>query len=507
MPKISALTAGTSPAGTETFPAVKAGVTYKWTFSQVFDSIGSVQGTFIRRGASSWTASFLVGADLPNPAIADLGGVFALPYGSSAGASNGPYTTTSVLAGIDLNGNPQRAAVTGSAGPVVLQNAPTLVTPNVTSGYYLNSTVALNDASNYRILYSSDGRDAFNAGNATVSNVNLYKATTHSIASGVGTQFAQIDATGLTVTAANASALKVGPNGGTTPTFQVDGSQSSAVTGLKVTGYSLASQTVQLTVIGGNPASDTISAFYIALGNTAQHVFSSSGGNIFAAQGVASAVNFMRITAAPTLNVPILSATGSDTDVTFGFSSQAAGNINFYTGSSTLVQARVLHTASATRSVDMTGSNGGNPNIGASAGLLTLNGAHPAVILAGYALNVDFNSVADTAITLALPSGVSRWRWQSTCIHNTGTTASLTTAQYGIFTATGGGGVALVASGSSMATITSNTLNTDRNALSTGFAVNANNVFDYTTLYFRVTQAQGAAASGNVYLYVNILPS
>jgi hypothetical protein len=123
--------------------------------------------------------------------------------------------------------------------------------------------------------------------------------------------------------------------------------------------------------------------------------------------------------------------------------------------------------------------------------------------LLGYAIGVDFNAVADTAITINLPYGW--WRLSVVGFTNTGTTASLTTAQYGLFTAAGGAGTALVSSGTALSGLTSNTINTNGSYGQTAASVSA--YLNLTTVYFRVTQAQGAAASGNVYIIGFYLPT
>lgn len=122
------------------------------------------------------------------------------------------------------------------------------------------------------------------------------------------------------------------------------------------------------------------------------------------------------------------------------------------------------------------------------------------VVLVGYAKGVDLNSVADTPITIVSPT--ANYRLQSILIVNTGATASLTTAQYGIFSASGGGGTALVASGTALSAITSNTVNDAANTLQ----VAVTRWLNLATLYFRVTQAQGAPASADVYVYGFPLP-
>lgn len=125
---------------------------------------------------------------------------------------------------------------------------------------------------------------------------------------------------------------------------------------------------------------------------------------------------------------------------------------------------------------------------------------HP--FLAGFADSVNFNSVADTQINLILPS--TNYMLEGVWVQNTGTTASLTTAKYGLFSASAGGGTALVASNTVLTALTSNAVNT---AGSAALVSTANiGAFNFNPLFFRITTAQGAAATGNVYITARALP-
>lgn len=126
-----------------------------------------------------------------------------------------------------------------------------------------------------------------------------------------------------------------------------------------------------------------------------------------------------------------------------------------------------------------------------------------ATFMAGFAKNVNFNSVADTAISLTIPGG-GNWILEAVWVQNTGTTPSLTNAQFGLFSAVGGGGTALVAGGTALSALTSNTVNTLVSAINV--ATTNTGAWNYTTLYFRITTGQGAAASGNVYITIRSLP-
>lgn len=126
--------------------------------------------------------------------------------------------------------------------------------------------------------------------------------------------------------------------------------------------------------------------------------------------------------------------------------------------------------------------------------------AYP-LILGGWANNVNLNAVADTEITITSPT--TNYRIAAIYVFNTGTTASLTTAQIGVFSASGGGGTAHLASGTALSGITSNTVNTGVNTVNFGLA---GPVLNRASLFFRVTQAQGAAAAASVYIQIQPFP-
>jgi len=129
---------------------------------------------------------------------------------------------------------------------------------------------------------------------------------------------------------------------------------------------------------------------------------------------------------------------------------------------------------------------------------------YPAFLIGGFALNVNANSVADTAIPII--SGSPEYRISSITIQNVGTTASLTTAQFGIFSGAGGTGSTISAAGQSLAALTSNALNTNAAVINVAPATSPTAIWNVNPLYFRITQAQGAAASVNVYIVVQPVP-
>ena len=127
-----------------------------------------------------------------------------------------------------------------------------------------------------------------------------------------------------------------------------------------------------------------------------------------------------------------------------------------------------------------------------------------AQVLGGYATGVDLNS-ANTDTAIAITSPTTNYRVGACVVRNKGTTASLTTATAGLFTSTGGGGLALCAN-QALSAITSNAIGTDANALQLTATVAARTAIASTTLQFRVGTAQGAAATADVYVYILPMP-
>ena len=110
---------------------------------------------------------------------------------------------------------------------------------------------------------------------------------------------------------------------------------------------------------------------------------------------------------------------------------------------------------------------------------------------------VDFNA-ANTDFAIPVPAHLNRY-WVAFCIvSNEGTTASLTTARGGLFTATGGGGIALSAD-QALSGITSKTDDANNSLMRASAAPVARLTRGGTpNLYWRTSTAQGAAATGTV---------
>ena len=112
---------------------------------------------------------------------------------------------------------------------------------------------------------------------------------------------------------------------------------------------------------------------------------------------------------------------------------------------------------------------------------------------------VNANVVADTALVVPLPPGFTRYRvTRVTCL---APSLSLSAAQAAVYTATAAGGTA-VCSPQALSGLTTSTAGTAGNAIDLTLALAAATFFTATTLYFRITTAQGAAATVDVILHI-----
>jgi hypothetical protein len=139
-----------------------------------------------------------------------------------------------------------------------------------------------------------------------------------------------------------------------------------STSGLAITGA--LSCSTNLTVTGGT----------ITTGSTTALSLATSGGTQAKFNNAASTVNWHNFFGSATGNPLTLVAAG-ETNVGFQLATKGTGVIQLYTGSTTdggtgaLEQVRITHTASANRYITLTGSNGGNPTIGTSAGNLAIS--------------------------------------------------------------------------------------------------------------------------------------
>lgn len=139
-------------------------------------------------------------------------------------------------------------------------------------------------------------------------------------------------------------------------------------------------------------------------------------------------------------------------------------------------------------------SDGTDPNYGqVTQDYIAAGGPMSRYGLLGRLIGADFNVTTDQQISIL--SGVSRYIIRRIITDNA--SINLTTAAGGIYTLAGKAGVTIVAAGQVYSALTASTKWKDL----TLEAVVGTDVFTQATLFFSLTTAQGAAATGNIWLF------
>ena len=108
----------------------------------------------------------------------------------------------------------------------------------------------------------------------------------------------------------------------------------------------------------------------------------------------------------------------------------------------------------------------------------------PPIVLGGSSADVNLNS-ANTDTEIRIKSPTTNYRVHAVLVKNKGTTASLTTATAGLFSAAAAGGLAIAAN-QALSAITANAVNTDANLLALTQTVGNRTWINSTSLFFRV---------------------
>lgn len=177
--------------------------------------------------------------------------------------------------------------------------------------------------------------------------------------------------------------------GGTWDNGIIGGSTPAAITGTTITGNAFVP----------NSSSVPTNGVYLSTANSPGIAANSALQVRFG--GIANAVNYFRLSGGATGNNVELAATGSDANVALVFGTRGTGSQNFYTDidGTPVRQVLISHTASATRYITLTGSNGGNPRIDTSAGDLALAAAGAVRATVGTGTNIT------VAPSTAIPAG------------------------------------------------------------------------------------------------------
>lgn len=405
---------------------------------------------------------------------------------------------------------------------------------NAQAGYTVNSAAATSGnvlrGDGTKFVSSALSAADLTAGTTGTININgTVGATTPN--TGAFTSLAY--STTLTGTTQSANAVNIGRQGATNPAFQVDTASATGVTGLKVQALAAGSG-VGLTTL----SSGTNEPMFIdSRGNSALNlnVAASTGAVNYSNSmaGTSTSANALAVGRQGTTN-PVLQVDASTASVATGLkikgAAAAAGlalsvitsgtNENLTidaagsgtitlggTSTGAIALSRALTYGGVTLNNAVTGT--GNMVLSTSPALTTPTGIVATDIshigLTNYKITgVNFNSAnTDNAITLTAPPGTYS-RYQLFRVYITHCSASATTATVGLFTSTGGGGTAIVASGTAV-TVSTASENTANNTQSLTVAVAASGAttnINTSPLQFRVQTPQGSAVTCDVTLQI-----
>jgi hypothetical protein len=123
--------------------------------------------------------------------------------------------------------------------------------------------------------------------------------------------------------------------------------------------------------------------------------------------------------------------------------------------------------------------------------------------LIGVVLGANLNQTnTDIAIPLILIPGAN-FIVSGVTINNA--SVSLTTATFGVFSATAASGVTIVTAGAVLSGLTVATSNLNASLAATAITTVLNQTTQSNQLYFRVGTAQGAAATADIYVWADVL--
>lgn len=180
-------------------------------------------------------------------------------------------------------------------------------------------------------------------------------------------------AAGISVTGTSVAAPAINLTDSGTGFYRTAANQIGvAVSGSQVANF----LSTGVTVTGVATATTSVITPIVDSGSTGALLLKTNNGQTaFQISHIASGVNFLGTAAQPAGSGPFLTSSGADTDIAISYGTKGTQSHRFLTDvfGGAVTQFSILHTASATRNITVTGSNGGNPTIGVTAGELAIS--------------------------------------------------------------------------------------------------------------------------------------
>lgn len=227
---------------------------------------------------------------------------------------------------------------------------------------------------------------------------------------------------------------------------------------------------------------------YSISGPAFAHAFCTNGGTIRAPAA---------ITASVTTNINVVDTILATAGGVCDFSNVTFGGAGSVTGQRFQANNAIILSKSSTPQTSIPGSAAGTAaNAGSTDTVMSTTvaqggtGVSNGMTTMGQAIGaaINFNATADIALTITLPVGFNKYRLQTLNIYNC--SAAIGTAQFGIFTATGGGGFAAVPLTTGTITATGPAVVNSLQAVAA-----APSWMSQTAIFFRVAVPQGSAVT------------
>lgn len=269
-------------------------------------------------------------------------------YGTNANASTYNYASGATTTGLTKTVNFGTSGLSGSTTEITFGSA------NGSTTTMLGSTV----------IGGASGNQSLQVNNVA-SAVNYLQVVGATTGNGVDVTAQGTDANiGLNIKSKGNFNIPFYTGGGAQ--FQVVHT-ASAVNRIDVTGAA----TTAAPTISAQGSDANISLAFLTKG-AGGHIFSTGGGQQFTVGNIASAVNYLQASGAPTGSAVGLNAQGVDASISMGYFSKALGFHFFYTGG--IPQASISPTSSAVNRVNLTGAaTGGAPELSAQGSDTNIN--------------------------------------------------------------------------------------------------------------------------------------
>jgi hypothetical protein len=383
---------------------------------------------------------------------------------------------------------PAFSSITGQATLAQFPNlAANTALVNATSGSAVPTAFAMPSCSSAASALTWTTNSGF-ACNTSITAAAVPLSGITGLGTGVGTAAGNaVNAAGglVTVTAANQISRGMEAQGVARSVVGVTGNATANVADIQGT----ASQWFGVNAAGTGLSFQTLGGD--CTGSITAIVCTKTNGATFATVATSGSASDLSAGTLPAARMPAMTG-----DVT-----TSAGAVATTIASNAVTNAKAAQMAANTIKGNNTGSTANASDLTVPQTAAMLNQA----VYVTSATGVNFNAIGDTALALTLPTGYTRISILRAAVDHC--SATTTTAQYSVFTTTGGGGTGLIPTSTSTVSATADaTVNNFMSVNGFSVAAIASALSPANTLQFRVMVVQGSAVTCDVAVLYYVMP-